>query len=122
MAGITEFPFDGELDQSGFIVVDKKIVCDPPSTQSKVTPPEFKNRSVKKYHETRLWISYLLRVEPNIDIPSSTVKCYKFNDQLINIVNIYGVVSGVSTNRFGISYSSKWLDSQLYKISKAVGW
>lgn len=108
MAGVADFSSVGEVDQSGFFVVAKTVFRDKPSPQNKVILPDFENRQVNnKHNEIRLWISHILSIEPNVDLSSQTVKFYKFNNQLVNIVNIYGVVSGVITNRFGISYSSK---------------
>lgn len=86
------------LDQSGFLF-SKKDSAD----ESSASPSQ--DQSIKpKYPDLKLWVSDLLTIKK-----SEPTDFYSFCGFIVNTVDIYGVVSQVCSNRFGVLYSGKSL-------------
>lgn len=83
----------GELDSSGFITTSKNVGVDCQSSQHK---------SCKKHAEFKLWIYDLLTIKKETD--ETDLQLYNFCGLSVNIVNIYGVITEVVTNSFGVLY------------------
>lgn len=86
------------LDQSGFLFSKKDSADESPSVSSS------QDHHVKpKYPDLKLWVSDLLTIKG-----SESTDFYSFCGFIVNTVDIYGVVTQVCSNRFGVLYSGKY--------------